>query len=533
MAVFVLLVCILLPLVSAQPPHDKRNVLLIIADDVGFETSVYNHTACKMPNLARLAQQSVTVRNAYTSVSSCSPSRSVILTGMPQHQNGMYGLHHQENHFMSFDTVKSLPLLLKPYGIHTGMIGKKHVGPKYVYKFDFERDSDTLNMLQCARNITQMKLYVREFFAQQNNTTPFMLYMGFNDAHRCGGQYGEFCEKFGNGEKGMGIIDDWKPVYYDPKDVEVPYFLPDTLTTRIDITKQYTSLSRLDAGISMLLAELERVGHLNDTLIVYTADNGIPFPNAKTNLFEPGMGEPMLISNPFDKHRWGQVSDAMTSTMDIVPTVLDWFGIPMPGEEEDETTKPIPKTKEFPTPDETIKQPSAALTGHSMVPITESEPGTGWDHVYASHNFHEVTMYYPMRVLRNRRYRLIHNLNNRAPYPLATDLYACPTFLEILNNTVSGKPTNWFKTLEDYYYRDEWELYDLQNDPHELINLADDPDHQEVRQNMTTQLHSWMMETADTWHCYPHGVRFGPDNGCGPMYNEPTQQGSPEINIIH
>lgn len=75
-----------------------------------------------------------------------------------------------------------------------------------------------------------------------------MLYMGFNDAHRCGGQYGEFCEKFGNGEKGMGIIDDWKPVYYDPKDVEVPYFLPDTLTTRIDITKQYTSLSRLDAG---------------------------------------------------------------------------------------------------------------------------------------------------------------------------------------------------------------------------------------------------------------------------------------------
>lgn len=205
----------------------------------------------------------------------------------------------------------------------------------------------------------------------------------------------------------------------------------------------------------------------------------------------------------------------------------------MPGEEEEETTKPIPKNKEFPTPDETKKQPSAALTGHSMVPITESEPGTGWDHVYASHNFHEVTMYYPMRVLRNRRYRLIHNLNNRAPYPLATDLYACPTFLEILNNTVSGKPTNWFKTLEDYYYRDEWELYDLQNDPHELINLADDPDHQEVRQNMTTQLHSWMMETADTWHCYPHGVRFGPDSGCGPMYNEPTQQGSPEINFIH
>ena len=63
-------------------------------------------------------------------------------------------------------------------------------------------------------------------------------------------------------------------------------------------------------GIGMLLSELERVGHLNDTLIIYTADNGIPFPNAKTNLFEPGMGEPMLVSNPFVKQRWGQVSSA-------------------------------------------------------------------------------------------------------------------------------------------------------------------------------------------------------------------------------
>ena len=80
-----------------------------------------------------------------------------------------------------------------------------------------------------------------------------MLYMGFNDAHRCGGKYGEFCEKFGNGQEGMGVIDDWKPVYYDPKDVTVPFFLPDTLATRVDIAKQYTSLSRLDAGLFVCL----------------------------------------------------------------------------------------------------------------------------------------------------------------------------------------------------------------------------------------------------------------------------------------
>ena len=221
----------------------------------------------------------------------------------------------------------------------------------------------------------------------------------------------------------------------------------------------------------------------------------------------------------------------MAGLTDIVPTVLDWFDIPMPGEEGKTPNKVVKsKVRGHQEEKKESSELGTKLTGHSMIPLTESEPSTGWDHVYASHNFHEITMYYPMRVIRNRRYRLIHNLNNRAPYPLATDLYACPTFLEILNNTEMGKPTHWFKTLDQYYYRDEWELYDLQTDPHELINLADDPAHADVRKNMTDQLHSWLMETGDTWHCYPHGVRYG--SGCGRLYNEPKDK-EDEVNIIH
>ena len=114
----------------------KKNVLVMIGDDYGLRASVYSST-CKTPNLDALAKRGLTMTNAYTSVSSCSPSRSAILTGLPQHENGMYGLHHQMHHFESFEGIRSLPKLLNEAKIKTGIIGKKHVGPDDVYPFDF------------------------------------------------------------------------------------------------------------------------------------------------------------------------------------------------------------------------------------------------------------------------------------------------------------------------------------------------------------------------------------------------------------
>ncbi|PIK37399.1 putative N-sulfoglucosamine sulfohydrolase-like [Apostichopus japonicus] len=267
-----------------------KNVLVILADDVGFESSVYNNTVCKTPNLERLAKRSVTFKHGYTSVSSCSPSRSAILTGLPSHQNGLYGLHGGQQNFNAFDGAKSLPVILKSHGIKTGIIGKKHVGSADVFKFDFEQTENNHPWIQIGRNITLMKSYVKQFLAM-NLSQPFLLYIGFLDCHRCPeSEFGDFCEKFGNGHPKYGIIPDWKPVYYDPDDVIVPPFLPDTPVSRGDIANQYTAMSRLDAGVGMLLDELASHGYLDNTLIIHTSDNGIPFPNAKTNLYEPGMG---------------------------------------------------------------------------------------------------------------------------------------------------------------------------------------------------------------------------------------------------
>ncbi|GIY35194.1 n-sulphoglucosamine sulphohydrolase [Caerostris extrusa] len=101
--------------------EDSKNVLLIVADDGGFETQVYGNPVCKTPHLDKLASKSTIFKNAFTSVSSCSPSRSSILTGLPQHQNGMYGLHQDIHHFNSFDEVKSLSKLMKMKNIYSGI----------------------------------------------------------------------------------------------------------------------------------------------------------------------------------------------------------------------------------------------------------------------------------------------------------------------------------------------------------------------------------------------------------------------------
>lgn len=104
-----------------------------------------------------------------------------------------------------------------------GIIGKKHVGPETVYPFDFAYTEENGSVLQVGRNITRIKLLVRKFL-QSLDDRPFFLYVAFHDPHRCGHsqpQYGAFCEKFGNGESGMGWIPDWTPKTYDPQDVLV------------------------------------------------------------------------------------------------------------------------------------------------------------------------------------------------------------------------------------------------------------------------------------------------------------------------
>ncbi|XP_072748675.1 N-sulphoglucosamine sulphohydrolase isoform X1 [Anoplolepis gracilipes] len=470
----------------------KKNVLLLLADDAGFEMRSYLNKICQTPNLDKLAKESLLFNNAYTSVSSCSPSRSAILTGLPSHQNGMYGLHHGIHHFNSFDNVQSLPKLLKRNNIRTGIIGKKHVGPSDVYPFDFAHTEENNSILQVGRNITYIKLLVREFLSVQNKTQPFFLYIAFHDPHRCGHtnpEYGNFCEKFGNGDVGMGTIPDWNPIYYQWEQVQVPYYVQNTEAARRDIAAQYTTISRLDKGVGLVLEELKNAGFKDNTLIIYTSDNGIPFPNGRTNLYDPGMAEPMMISSPIHGHRKNSVTYSMTSLLDIVPTILDWFNVTY---------------MDYLSNSNEVSPPQ--LTGKSLLPLLLEESVENNTAIFASQTHHEVTMYYPMRTIRTKRHKLIHNINYRMPFPIDQDFYVSPTFQDILNRTQTNQPLPWYKTLKKYYQRPEWELYDLKIDPEELNNIASKSSAKSIFIELKERLYNWQKITKDPWLCAPNGV---------------------------
>lgn len=186
--------------------------------------------------------------------------------------------------------------------------------------------------------------------------------------------------------------------------------------------------------------------------------------------------------------------------LDLTPTVLDWFSIPYP-------SYAIFGSK------------TVRLTGRSLLPALEMEPL--WATVFSSQSHHEVTMSYPMRSVHHQNFRLIHNLNFKMPFPIDQDFYVSPTFQDILNRTMAGQRTGWYKDLHQYYYRERWELYDMSRDPQETQNLAADPHFTQVLEMLKAQLVKWQWETHDPWVCAPDGVleeKLTPQ--CQPLHNE-------------
>src|SRR5262249_16671123 len=144
------------------------------------------------------------------------------------------------------------------------------------------------------------------------------------------------------------------------------------------------------------------------------------------------------------------------------------------------------------------------MPGRSLLPILEEANPPGWDVIYGSHVFHEITMYYPMRMLRTRQNKYILNLASKLDFPFASDLYESKTWQGILRRSGGlGRPApnGMFgpRSIAAYVHRPREELYDLEKDPGELRNLADDPKHAAILNDLRTRLKAWQEKTKDPW----------------------------------
>jgi N-sulfoglucosamine sulfohydrolase len=446
----------------------NKNILLLIADDLGRDfMGCYGCTSGITPNLDALAASGTKFDMAFTSTASCSGSRTVIYTGLHTHQTGSYGLTHERNGFQTFPDVETAPAAFNKLGYKTGILGKVHVSPDSAYPWQVREESE-------SRNVAYIADRAESFFeSAKTEDRPFYLTVGFVDPHRQLQTRGGFGNVDGNHD------DRLRDRAFSLDEVYVPPFLTDNPQVRQELVEYYRAIHRMDQGVGRILDALQRQQLAEDTLVLFVSDNGPPFINSKTTLFEAGVRLPFLMRAPGLRSA-GIVNPNLISFVDILPTFLDWAGHGHLNAEEGKVQRP----------------------GASVLPIigNSAVAGVGWDHVFGSHIFHEITNYWPTRYMRNRRYKYHRNVCWKLDFPFAMDLYASLSFEAMRNSATSTRPAMIGpRKLKDYICRQPEELFDLENDPGEVRNLAESPEHKEILKSMRDELEKWQRDTRDLW----------------------------------
>jgi N-sulfoglucosamine sulfohydrolase len=429
-----------------------HNVLLLIADDLGCCTPSYGDKNAVMPNLERLASEGVRFSNAYCTSPSCSASRSVVLSGLYNHATGHYGHAHGPHHFSYLPEVEPFPLTLKHAGYKTGYIAKLHVAPEERFAWDLADPIATRDVWAMAQSADK--------FMRDAGENPWYLHCGFHDPHRAG-------KGFANKQYPQVTR-----LRLDPEKIVVPAYLPDNADVRAELVEYYEACNRFDQGVGMMLDVLKKNGQTENTLVIVMSDHGPPFPNAKTNCYDAGLHVPLFVRHP-ELGRRGTVNDALTNWTDIAPSILEWTGV----------------------------DSKQQLHGRSWIPILGNSSTPSWDRVFFSHTFHEVIDYYPVRGVRTRDFKYLHNLFPGLEYPHATDLWDSRTWQSMRRQGEAARLGE--RPVLSYLHRQREELYDLRNDPNEVHNLCDDPAHAHVLETLRGETLDFRKRTKDFWFANP------------------------------
>jgi len=442
-------VCLSLSAADDSPARPARpNVLFCIADDWSFpHAGIYGDRVVKTPHFDRIAREGTLFTRAFCAAPSCSPSRAAILTGQAPHRlaegGNLWGFLPKR--------FAVYPELLEGAGYVVGLQGKGW-GPGNIKAGGRERNPAGPGFRS-----------FEEFLKTVPAGKPFCFWFGSQDPHRA---Y----------DKGAGARSGMKSV-----DVIVPPWLPDTPEVRDDILDYYFEVQRFDRDIGRLLKLLEDAGQLDNTLVVVTSDNGMPFPRAKTNLHDSGSRMPLAIRWPA-KVKAGRALDAFVSLADLAPTFLEAVGL-----------KPPPD-----------------VTGRSLVGLlTGADDGAGRDRVFIERERHANVragdLGYPSRAIRTRDFLYIRNLRPdrwpggdpemwKAVGPYG-DCDASPSKEFVLAHR-GEKPFEKFFAMT-FDKRPAEELYDLGTDPGQVNNVAGQRAYAKAQQELRAQLDAWMKQTGD------------------------------------
>ena len=338
-----------------------------------------------------------------------------------------------------------LPWYLQAQGYFTGHMAKTHYGPLGERQFQWYAKATAAALPE---------------FLDRAGKRPFFLWVGFHEPHR---PYDSVPPPGG----------------HSPAQVVVSPHLADTPETRTDLARYYDAIARMDEAIGTMMGELEGRGLRDSTLVVFLSDNGAPFPREKGTLYDSGTRTPLIFSWPA-VIRAGAVYDrGPVSTIDLMPTLLELAGGRVP----------------------------ASVQGKSFRELLTS-PGsyTGREYVFSERNWHDCDEH--QRAVRTARYKLIRtDAYTSLPLCTAADIGASPSFLALRTLTRAGRLTPAQARLFEAP-RARLELYDLERDPWELTNLADDPAQAARVRELAAVLQAWMESTDD----FPASYRVRDDH---------------------
>lgn len=444
---------------APAPPSEASapmNVLFITTDDLGLQLSAYGDEVVETPHLDALAASGVLFETAYVAQASCSPSRSAMFTGLYVHANGQYGLTNASDFALHPHLHQAtMPNILKRAGYRTGLVGKLHVDPEDQFQWD---ERGRVN----GRAVKEMAAFAEEFITG-GGEQPFFLMVNYSDPHA----YRERDPVTREVTLDWTFRDQYDGIpetLVEPSEKTVwPFQRVDTPEQRKRIAGYYNEVLRVDVGVGMLLDALERAGRTDDTLVIFIGDHGPPFNRAKTTVYEAGLRVPFLV-------RWPGVSrpmrsEAMVSTVDILPTILDATGA----------------------------ESDVAMHGKSLSPVLKDADAPWRDYLVGEFHMHGRP-WYPRRAIRDGRFKLIHNL-------LAGEVTPSPNIDGDIAYRISqqaefadAEVREAFRTFAD---PPEIEFYDLQSDPWEFKNLADRPEFAEHKARLLAALEQWRRETDD------------------------------------
>ena len=438
------------------------NIILIIADDVSWDDlGCYGNKAIRTPNIDRLAKDGMKFTNAFVTSSSCSPSRSSIITGRYPHNTGAAELHTPLPAHLPF-----FPELLKNKGYYTAQVGKWHEG-EYT-----KRAYDTL--IAGKRNGDGGEELWLSMVRDRSRNQPFFFWLAPFDAHR-----------------------EWEADSlnqpHDPAEIIVPTFLSDTKETREDIAAYYNEIARLDYYVGALEKELYRQGIHENTMIIFMSDNGRPFPRSKTRLIDAGVKTPFLIKWPKGIQK-GSECHSLVSAIDIAPTLLELAEI-----------KPLP-----------------TMQGRSFSELFKNPDHSFRNYIFTEHNWHDYEAY--ERAVRTKDYLYIINRRPGFANQGPLDAVNSKSFKALKESESKGTITPIQKDIL-LSPRPAEELFDLKKDGAQMDNLANKPTLASVKNNLKEVLSKWQKETGDTapsdltpdWYDRVNGKKTAVHNQRGEM----------------